>query len=187
MSQAEDRISELGNKVKDLNEIRKECRFKEKTEKRKIQEMWDNMKRPKPSHCRYRWKRRISSQWHRLDLQQNHRKLLQAKERYTHIDTKKHTEYQIDESKKETGHIIIQTLSIQNKKCTLKAVRGKKIHSHIKETQQNNRWFLSVNYENQKNPEWCGMSFWTLQICVAFYWFLCLPLAVLANGQAEYS
>ena len=70
-------------------------------------------------------RRNTTRQSHRAHLQRGHRrKHSQIKEKATHRDIKS-TEFQVNETRKETPHIIVKNLSILNKEKIQNAVREK--------------------------------------------------------------
>lgn len=81
----------------------------------------------------HRHRRRIPGQWHRADLQQDHRRKLQTKERQTHIDTSStQNTKQTEPEKNSTHHIINDTVNTQNNERVQKAAREESNKSHRK-------------------------------------------------------
>lgn len=81
----------------------------------------------------HRHRRRIPGQWHRADLQQDHRRKLQAKKKAYPYRHKYYTEHQTDRTRKNfTYHIINETVNIQNNERVLKAAKEESHKSHRK-------------------------------------------------------
>ena len=80
--------------------------------------MWDTIKDHEYSNCSSILRRRVQGQWHRLGLQQDYRrKLPQTKERHVHTGTRS------IQTIKQTIHVIVKALSIENKERVLEARR----------------------------------------------------------------